>query len=243
MTSRKYTDLIVDLGVVMFYYSLTVDTPMALSPTVVKLILDSPCWHDLERGTISEEECRQRIFHIFGVRPNVWKEVISMLKATLTPNYELGEAVKALKAQNPGLRVHAFSNISQSDFALLRPQVEKWGFFDTIVSSFEIGERKPDFSSYEKMLAQIRAQPKTSILVDDRHENVMTAQALGIRGIYYESVESVTRTLRNLLADPVARGLQYLRQNAKNLWCVSNTNVVAKDNLTQLMILECIGER
>jgi methionine salvage enolase-phosphatase E1 len=175
--------------------------------------------------------------------PGVWAEAVGQLASTLTPNLEFINAVKTLKTVFPHLRVHAFSNISAPDFETIKEIVDSWDIFDSVTTSAAIGCRKPDLDSYRRMLASVDIEPRTSIFVDDLGDNVINAQSLGIRGVQFRDTKAVITQLHNLLGDPVTRGMNFLRQNAKNLFTETDTGTIVKDNFTQLLILFCIGDR
>ncbi|KAM4057171.1 HAD-like protein [Hirsutella rhossiliensis] len=71
----------------------------------------------------------------------------------------------------------------------------------------------------------------------------MTAQSLGFHGIHFDNTDDVVVKLRNLLADPVARGMDFLRQRSQQLFCETDQGVIIRDNFSQLLILEFTGER
>lgn len=242
MKSPKYTDLVLDIGGVLLSYS-TDGKGIALKPRTIKHALDSPPWHDYERGELSQQQCYANITKDFGLAEGAWEEAVSQLELTLKPNHEFLDAIKDLKATFPELHVHAFSNISQPDFEKLKPTIDGWGIFESVVTSYAIGDRKPDFDSYRKLQDSAKIQAHASIFVDDRSENVVTAHSLGFRGILFDSTKHVVAQLHNLLGDPVARGMDYLHRNSKNLWSESNDGTIIKTNFCQLVILECIGDR
>lgn len=236
-----YTDLVLDLGGVLFSYSVPGDT--LLKPRAIKHILDSSHWHDYERGTLSKQKCYDNVTVEFGLAPGAWEQTLAQLEATLEVNEEFLKAIKDLKASYPHLHVHAFSNISGPDFELLKPTIEGWAIFDNIVTSNNIGFRKPELKSYQKLLTTAKIQAHRSIFVDDRHENAVAAQSLGLHGILFDDTKSVVNRLHNLLGDPVSRGMEFLKRNSKNLWSESNRGVLIKSNFCQLLILQCIGDR
>ncbi|KAJ4171571.1 hypothetical protein NW754_013341 [Fusarium falciforme] len=129
------------------------------------------------------------------------------------------------------------------DFQGLKPLIDEWDIFDNFYASGLTGFRKPDIACYERFLEHCKILPKACIFVDDRIENVVTAQSLGFRGVHLTDTSSVVATLNNLLGDPVARGLEFLKRNAKNLFCETNAGKTQPDNYSQLLILEHTGDR
>lgn len=60
---------------------------------------------------------------------------------------------------------------------------------DVEVFSCELGIAKPDPAIFEHCLGHLRVVPKEALFLDDRLENVKAAQALGLHGLVFESVE------------------------------------------------------
>ncbi|KND91979.1 hypothetical protein TOPH_03496 [Tolypocladium ophioglossoides CBS 100239] len=240
MASRRYTDLLLDIGGVLISYSTKNNT--ALPPRTIKTVLDSPHWHEYEKGKLSRQQCYDKVTAQFGLAPGTWAEAVKQLQSTLKPNQDFIAAIKDMKASYPRLRVHAFSNISAPDFDYLKPTIDKWGIFDNVVTSASIGCRKPDFGSYRQALDSAQISAHTSIFVDDRSENVITAHSLGIRGVLFENTVIVIAQLHNLLGDPVARGMAFLRRRAKALFCETDNGITIKENFSQLLILQRIGD-
>ncbi|KJZ80453.1 hypothetical protein HIM_00303 [Hirsutella minnesotensis 3608] len=187
-----------------------------------------------------------KIIEEFNLVPEIWEQAIYQLEWSLEPNHDMVNTIRDLKATYPLLRVHAFFNISSHHFDYLKPIIDKLDIFETVVSSASIGCRMPGFDSYRILLdriVRIGAEACASVLVGDVSENVLTAQALGIRGILFDNASRVITRLHNIFGDPVARGMDFLRRHSKDLFCETSRGVVVKDNLSQLLILQCIGDR
>ncbi len=60
---------------------------------------------------------------------------------------------------------------------------------DVEVYSCELGIAKPDPAIFEHCLGHLRVVPEETLFLDDRLENVKAAQALGLHGLVFESVE------------------------------------------------------
>ena len=168
-------------------------------------------------------------------------------KESLTADYDLVNFVRKLKQSNPQLRIFALSNVSQPDFEALRLKPADWGVFERVFTSAEIGERKPHLGAYNHLIAATGIDPHRAIFVDDKLENVFSAESLGFRGIAFDNVAKVKRTLLNLICDPVSRGNAYLRANQGSLQSILGTceqdAVVLHEHFAQLLILEATHDR
>lgn len=75
------------------------------------------------------------------------------------------------------------SNISIPDFELLHKDLSEWDIFESVFTSGRAGVRKPNFAFYQHLLEKTKVDPQSTIFVDDRIENVIAAECLGMQGI------------------------------------------------------------
>ena len=61
------------------------------------------------------------------------------------------------------------------------------GFF----LSFEMRIRKPDPQYFHRVLAEIGAEPRECLFIDDMEKNLDSARGIGLRTILFESVDSL----------------------------------------------------
>ncbi|KAL6365884.1 hypothetical protein LRP88_00466 [Fusarium phalaenopsidis] len=208
MSLGSFSSLVLDLGGVLLLYS--ANNVKTLTPRQISNALDSPIWHDYERGKISKKSCYDTICQDFGLNPTAWAEALDAMRASLQPNKELIGEIKKLKLNNPELKVFGLSNIPVDDFQQLKPLIGEWGIFDDFYASGLTGVRKPDAACYERFLEDCKIHSDSCVFVDDRIENVVAAQSLGFRGVHLTDTSSAVATLNNLFGDPVVRGLEGL---------------------------------
>jgi len=67
--------------------------------------------------------------------------------------------------------------------------------FPTFLSSCWLGVRKPQRAFFERGLGIAQAEPRASLLVDDRDQNLAPAAALGMRTIRFTDAESLAQQL------------------------------------------------
>ena len=67
--------------------------------------------------------------------------------------------------------------------------------FTTFLSSCWLGVRKPSRVFFERGLGIAQAEPSSSLLIDDRDQNLAPASALGMHTIHYNSPEALGREL------------------------------------------------
>ncbi len=256
--------LIFDLGDVLFTWS--AETESAISSNTLRKILRSATWFEYEKGMYTESEAYSRVAAEFGVAYADVKRAFQGARASLAPNEELVAFIRELKSQSKDHEVKIFgmSNISMPDWEVLQTKgrPEDWLLFERVFTSAEAMERKPNLGFYQRVIREITkysdAQPKSevkghnlnwtfdttsTIFVDDKLENVVSARSCGLRALQFTSFEILAQSLRNAILPPLTRAHNWLRANAKNMPSITNTGVVLHENFSQLLILEATGER
>ena len=77
-------------------------------------------------------------------------------------------------------------------------RIDRFGLrniFQAFLSSCWLGCRKPSRIFFERGLAIAQAEPESSLLIDDRDQNLAPAAALGMRTIHYANPEALAREL------------------------------------------------
>ncbi|EAU91227.1 hypothetical protein CC1G_06862 [Coprinopsis cinerea okayama7 len=244
--SNHFSNIVFDLGDVLFTWSS--DTKTCVSPRTLKAILSTPTWFDYERGLLSQEECYRRVSEEFDIPANDIALAFEQATASLRPDTEMFDLIRDLKEANPSLRLFAMSNISAPDWVMLEKTLDDWSMFEQIFTSAAAGERKPHLGFYRHVIRETGIEPRHTIFIDDKLENVLSARSLGFHGIQFDDRDKVKRALRNLLGDPVTRGRTYLAAHAKNHKSVTartekQPEVVLHENFAQLLILELTNDR
>ncbi|KAI0373913.1 HAD-like protein [Pilatotrama ljubarskyi] len=240
---RRYTTLILDLGDVLFSWSSKTNTP--IPPRQLKEILSSVTWFEYERGRISQAECYERVAAEFHLDAAVVAEAFQQARDSLRPNEEFLALIRELREQSHGeLTVLALSNISLPDYEYIMSLSSDWSsVFDRVFPSALLGERKPHLGAYRKVISEMNLDPYTTVFVDDKLDNVVSARSLGMHGIVFDSQANVFRALRNTFGDPVRRGWEYLRRHAGHLETSTDAGIIFEENFTQLIIYELTHDK
>ncbi|KAH7154595.1 HAD-like domain-containing protein [Fusarium sp. MPI-SDFR-AT-0072] len=241
MSGPSYAAVVLDLGRVLVNY--TTKNTVGLSSSQIANALDSPGWHDYERGKISEQEAYDRVTRDSKIDPETWTQALEQMRYGMKANQALISAIKELKQTYPKVKIFCLSNIPRPEVELLKDEIDSWGIVDQFFASSDMRERKPDMSIYKKFSKHVQVSTSSCIIVDDKVENVTAAQALGFKGIVFKDNESLVRVLHNALSDPVSRAQRFLSQNAKKMFCTLSTGQMQPDNYSQLVILQNTGDR
>ncbi|OQE25557.1 hypothetical protein PENSTE_c006G05661 [Penicillium steckii] len=212
---NTYEAIVYDLGDVLFSWS--VQTKSSIPSELVKQILSSEVWQDYERGYFAEDECYKKISEAFDL------DALEVKKA-------IQDVRQSLKVDN--------ANISKEEYVYLRKLPADWNLFEHVFVSGDIGMREPGVCFYEHVLKNIGVRPEKVIFVDEKLENVMSAQSLGMKGIQFQDPESLAQILENLLGDSVRRGEEFLMKNTGKFHSVSDNGVEILENFSQLLILD-----
>ena len=199
--------IILDIGDVLYSWSLGTSTP--LSSRTLKAILTSMTWGQYECGELSEAECYTRISIEHCVDLADVYIACDHIRDSFQPNLDFFSFIRSLKdLYKDSLHIFAMSNISHLDFECLRSrETIDWSIFERVFTSAAAGVRKPDLGFYQRVLSEIGCDPDTTIFVDDKVENVLPAQSLGLHGIVYSNITDVCSSIRLLVDGSPTRGL------------------------------------
>lgn len=100
--------------------------------------------------------------------------------------------------RNKGIQTAILSNTIPPHSAALRESGDYDGF-DPVLLSHEIGIAKPGHEAYTYALDSMNLQPGEVIFIDDRLENIVTANEVGLRGIHFKNQSQVVHDVRSLI--------------------------------------------
>jgi HAD superfamily hydrolase (TIGR01509 family) len=224
--------LVFDLRDVLFKWSRNTET--AISSDTMKKILLSPHWYDYECGRISRSLCYSRVAREFLLDVYQVAEAFSQARASLKPDTAVLAFLNELREKS-SVKVYAMSNVAKEDFAALSDKMD-FSLFDRVFTSGAHGMRKRDLKFYRQVLAEIELDPEQVIFVDDKSENVLAANGVGMRGLVFN--DSTIYDLQNTLLSPVARGHEFLHRRNKNFDSITDSGVTVGDNFAKLLIVE-----
>ena len=96
-------------------------------------------------------------------------------------------------------------------------------------SSAAIHMRKPNIGFYKHVIEETGIDPTRTIFVDDKLENVLTAQSFGMHGIIFDDQDKVIRQLKNICGDPILRGSNSLASRKRNFISVTSNDIEFED--------------
>ncbi|TGO10640.1 hypothetical protein BTUL_0129g00220 [Botrytis tulipae] len=213
-------------------------------PTLRRLVSTST-WMRYECGQLDETQCYEMLGKKFGLPPSAIAKVISEARDTLEYDTAIISWIRQLMKETRGsLKFIAIWRIPIPEHTAL---YKRWGdelssIFDEIFTSSTIGIRQPDLGFYRHVLKAIRRDPGRTILIDSDVRNLVTACSLGMRSIPYKTLPALSRTMKNVLYDPLIRGDMFLNRNAKHLHPETDCGTVLMENFVQLLILDVTSD-
>jgi len=156
-------------------------------------------WHRAERGELTVAEIQGGLAaYAAEAGVELSGDEIDVL---LVPGYTINHAVVARiqTLRDEGIRTGLLTNT----FAEFRPTMERdldFGLFDAVVESYAVGARKPEPGIYEAMATALGVEHEEIVYLDDFHQNLAPAHALGWRTIHVTDVASALAELDRLIA-------------------------------------------
>ena len=120
-----------------------------------------------------------------------WDE---MLNGPMEENVRVLEDLR----QKPNINLYAITNWSAETFPVAQQRFAFLEYFQDTIVSGEIELVKPDAAIYRVLLDRQPIVPEQAIFIDDTYENVVGAEALGIRGIHLTPETNLRKELEAL---------------------------------------------
>ncbi|HLJ18092.1 MAG TPA: HAD family phosphatase [Bryobacteraceae bacterium] len=95
--------------------------------------------------------------------------------------------------KDAGYRTALLSNLPRSLGEHLLAHCDFMRVFDHLALSYEVRSAKPEQRIYRYCLEGLGVAPEKAVFLDDRPANIRAAQALGIYGVLFETVEKFAR--------------------------------------------------
>ncbi len=163
---------------------------------------DFQCRHEetvgaLEEGLLSLAEYLD-ITIFYEPRDFSKQAVIDFMFAQSVADQDVIEIARDLTGY-PNYTLMTLNNESDE---LNRYRIEKFGIseiFEAFLSSCWLGVRKPTQKFYERALGIAQADPRASLFIDDRRQNLGPAKALGMSVILFTSATQLRSELERVL--------------------------------------------
>lgn len=197
--TQKYKALIFDLGNVIidispkntcdYWADLCGIDPMEL---YVAFPFDET-YAQFERGEIGPEIFMAHVTKCMNINISErdfiegWKRILLQIRRNIP---------ELLQKLNTSYRIVALSNTNEIHVPMwLEMCTPILSYFEKIFSSNEIGFRKPEQNAYQHVLDFLQLPAEETVFLDDNHENILTAEKIGMKTVHVNSYEQMLNEL------------------------------------------------
>ena len=167
---------------------------------IVRLITESQVLIEYEVGNMTDDYFCDEVNKLLGTNiplvifEQIWNSFLGVIKP------EKLQLMEDLKNQFEVLILSNTNAIHQREFDLMVSSIRPGNIMSDMVHTAHyshcMGFRKPDLRIYEKVLDLHRLNPAEMVFFDDRIENIVAAQILGIKGIQVTYSDQILDQLR-----------------------------------------------
>ncbi len=184
-------NIIFDLGNVLlnldFNASIKAFQELGLNKDVLdrQQVYSDPVFYELETGIITPQAFRNRVREILK-KPTVTDQQIDDAWSAMILDIPVGR-VKILQELSEKYNVYLFSNTNKIHIEGLfqefkaRHGIDFPALFIKDYYSHKIHDRKPNLSSFEKVIGLSGVNPEETLFVDDLEKNIIAAQQAGLK--------------------------------------------------------------
>jgi len=151
-----------------------------------------------DRGDLTTTEYWQNVARKIGVElaPDAIDALAQLDKDMWSrANTEMTDWLASLRLA--GYKTALLSNMQGDMIAHIRAKFSWLNDFDEQIFSSEVRLIKPDPALYRRALARLGTEPRETIFIDDREENVDGARAVGMTALLFRSVAELRRELKS----------------------------------------------
>jgi len=160
------------------------------------IIFHNQKWKDCLNGFITNSELIQYLVKENQKYKDEIKQILSKenLKYMLPPKQEMIEYYKSLKQK--GYKIYLCSNITKDTYNYIKDSFEIIQIADGgIFSCFE-NISKPNVEIYQKLIEKYKLEIEETILIDDTKRNIISANNIGLKGIFFNNIEDIKEILQ-----------------------------------------------
>lgn len=172
----------------------------SMTERIANASVHTPCWKEYDRGVMTNEEILQSFIKNDPEIEADIRKVFTNLDGLMIKRDRSIPWIEALKGA--GYRVLVLSNFSSQAYEGNREVLSFLDHVDGGILSYRDKLIKPDPAIYKLLADRYDLIPEETVFIDDTHENITAAKALGWEGIVYKDYQQVKDELNEL-------GVQY----------------------------------
>jgi len=196
MENQHIEAVIFDLGGVLIDFDHTIAAKKISSFSnksfleIFNLFFDSPLTGLFEEGRILPLDFFLEVKKLLNLNLKyedflpIWNEIFFLTEK----NKQVYHLAKQLKNN---YKIGLISNINILHFDYLKKNFSIFDIFDSIITSFEVGVRKPNPLIYQKALRALETKPQRIFYTDDRQELIQEAKKLGFKSFCFKGIDKL----------------------------------------------------
>lgn len=148
---------------------------------------------ELNYGHISFRDFYTNTIEKYGLNINEEKFRHLFVEST-NPDYGMHEFIKTLNGE-----LYLLSNNDKVQTENIKRRFrDLFSHFRRLYFSCEMKMKKPDRAIFEHVLKDINAKPGECVFIDDREDNIRTADKMGFRTILFRDKNQLEKEIKNL---------------------------------------------
>lgn len=163
-------------------------------------------WQAFDRGALEMREVVDRtstrleldLVALAALVEGIGDRLVPMPESVDVLTHLHGLRVRSLVEGREPLKLYYLSNMPVPYARTLERRHELLAWFDGGIFSGDVLLVKPEPAIYQLLQSRYALAPQRTVFIDDLLGNVEAAQALGWRGILFESAQKLTKTLKEL---------------------------------------------
>ena len=170
----------------------------------------SGCWADLDRG----EPVDKIYLKMLGIEPGLENEIRRTFDNVGQCMHRAEYAILWIQElKEEGFKVYYLSNYSEYLMQASPDVLDFLPLMDGGVFSCYVHLLKPERAIYQKICDEYGLDPKECVFIDDREENVLAAEAFGMKGIFFTGYPEAKKELDELIHSEKNEELYYSQRH------------------------------
>ncbi len=168
----------------------------AMIKRIEKATVDSPYWHEFDRGEMSYEDIVKGFVSEDPGLEDTLRTTFADIKGMVTPRDYAIPWIKSIK--EAGYRVYFLSNFSEKAYYECSDALTFEPYCDGGIYSYRVKLIKPEPEIYRLLCTTYDLEPGECIFFDDLSRNVRAAVRCGYRSFVFTDPEKANEDMRRL---------------------------------------------
>jgi 2-haloacid dehalogenase len=154
----------------------------------------SPAWHaPHDRGASTAESCAELASRHPELSELIW--AWSKRSEEMIGGVDAGSVAVLREVRETGMPCYALTNMEAETYPLRLERFPFLGWFDGTVVSGQEGVAKPEAAIFERLFDRFGLTPNSTLMIDDRKENLEAAGKLGMQTVQFGSSRQLREEL------------------------------------------------